>query len=610
MDDSSEHKPITIDGCDTLPKLFRNRVSSLANQVVMREKDLGIWRSYTWKDYGARAMEIGMGLISLGLRPGDKVSIVSDPNKEWLFTDMGVICAGGVSSGVYTTDSAVQLEYLITDSNTRYLFVENEEQLDKALEIRGNTPGLHKIIVYDMSGLRDLVDDDVMSLDELYDRGRIFSQQDPDLWDSRIDNVKPEDLLILIYTSGTTGKAKGAMISNRNILFQMQILPKLFRAERLDEQLSFLPLCHIAERTFSIHIPLTVGSIVNFVEGPDTVFENLQEISPSYFCAVPRIWEKFYSSVSIKVRESTRFGKWAYDQAINVGYQVAERKIEKQPVPAGLAFRRWLAEVLVLRNVKEILGLDRVKWTLTGAAPVSPDLIKWYMALGIDMLEIYGQTESCAVGTLNRPGHFKMGTVGPAVPGCEAKISDQGEILFKGPFVFMGYLNQPEKTTETVVDGWLHTGDVGRIDNEGFVKVTDRMKDIIITAGGKNITPSEWENQLKFSPYVSDAVVIGDKRKYLSCLVMIDQENVEKFAQDKNVPFTNYASLCKAEEVVNLIHDEITRVNKDFARVETIKKFRLINQLLTAEDEELTPTMKLKRGFVSEKYRDLIDSMY
>jgi len=608
--DSIDTSPIVIDGCDTIPKLFRQRVQTGAQEVALREKELGIWRPITWEDYGRKAQQVGMGLIALGLEKGDRVSILSDNNKEWLFADLGVICVGGVSSGVYTTDSAKQLGYLINDSDSKFLFVENDEQLDKALEIRDQCPQLKKIIVFDMEGLRDFHDENVISIEELYDRGRIHISNHPDLWDQRIEDSSQEDLMILIYPSGTTGPPKGAMINHRNVMFQMSNIMTYLPIHPGDSSLSFLPLCHIAERMFTTFYPMMSYSVVNFVEAPDTVPENLREVSPSVFFAVPRLWEKFYSGVTIQLKDATKLGKWAYDKAIGIGMKVADYKLEGQAVPGGLVLLHKAADWLVLRNIKVMLGLDKARWAFTGAAPISPDLVRWYMALGIEMYEVYGQTENCGVTTSNMPDKIKLGSIGVATPNTEVKISDEGEILLKGPHVFMGYLNQPEKTAETIVDGWLHTGDVGEIDNQGFVKITDRMKDIIITAGGKNITPTEIENQLKFSPYISDAVVIGDKRKYLTCLVMIDQDNVEKFAQDHNVPFTNYASLCKAREVVKLIEGEIDAVNRNFARVENIRKFRLIDQLLTAEDDELTPTMKLKRSFVNEKYKGLIDSMY
>ena len=605
-----KYDPIIIEGCDTIVKLFRHRVGQLGSKVAMREKNFGIWESFTWTDYGSKAREIGMGLLALGLNRGDVCSIVSDNNKEWLFTDMGILGSGGVTSGVYTTDSSKQLQYLVTDSATRFLFVENEEQLDKYLAVRDKTPTIEKVIVFDPEGLHEFSDDQVMMIADLYELGRSHIEAHPDLWDREVDTSKPEDLMVLIYTSGTTGPPKGAMVSHLNCMYQIETFDKILEISDKDEQLSFLPLCHILERLLTILIPLKSCGTVNFVEGPDTVPENLRELSPTIFVAVPRIWEKFYSAIQLQVKDATRFGKWVYHLAENVGHRTSAYKIRRKPIPPWLQAIYWMVRKTVLNNILRMMGLDRLRWAGTGAAPISPDLIRWYLSMGVDMFEAYGQTECCGVATANIIGNSKLGTIGQAIPGCDVEISAEGEILIKGTGVFLGYLNQPAKTAETVIDGWLHSGDVGKRDDEGFVTITDRLKDIIITAGGKNISPSEIENQLKFSPYITDAVVIGDKRKYLTCLIMIDQENVEKHAQDNDIPYTNYASLCAAKEIQELIWEETRKVNKQFARAEQVKKIKLIDQLLTAEDDELTPTMKLKRKFVNKKYGDLIASMY
>ena len=601
---------IVFDGCDTLPKLFRKRYTEEAGRIAMREKDLGIWRSISWADYGETARLVGQGLMAMGLARGDVVSILSETNKEWMFADLGAICAGASSSGVYTTDSARQLDYIVNDSSSTFLFVENEEQLDKYLQVRDRVPTLKKVIVMDLEGLRDFADPMTMTWDELLALGRQFGSENPAAWDDRIDGSSPGDTPILVYTSGTTGPPKGAMISNRNIVFQVSHAEAMLNFREGDDQLAFLPLCHIAERGFSMFLSIAYKTVVNFAESPETVAENVREVAPHYLFAVPRVWEKFYSTFAIRMQDATWVGERLYNWAIGVGGRIAEHRIEgtEPPLRDRLLYR--LADFLVLHNVKTLIGLRRTRWTATGAAPISPDLIRWYLALGINMVELYGQTENTGVATSNKPDEFKVGTVGKALPDTEVKISERGEILIKGPHVFKGYLNNPEKTAETVVDGWLHTGDVGSVDNQGYFRITDRIKDIIITAGGKNVTPSEIENQLKFSPYIADAVIIGDKRKFLSCLVMIDEDNVMKFAQDTNVPFSNYTSLCRADEVQRLIQGEIDRVNRDFARVEQVKAFRLIEQVLMPEDEELTPTMKLKRSFVSAKYKDLIDSMY
>ena len=460
-----------------------------------------------------------------------------------------------------------------------------------------------------MEGLADFKDPMVMPFDTLLETGRAYDREHPGLWEKLIAGSRPEELALLVYTSGTTGPAKGAMLSHRNVIFQISNADAFVPMLEGGEQLAFLPLCHVAERTFTTFLPLRSGAIANFAESVETVSDNIREVAPTTFFAVPRIWERFYSGIAIRMKEATWIGRTAYNWAIGVGLKVTEAEIEGRTPSPLLRLRFALADWLVLDNIKRAIGMHRVRFAGTGAAPIAPDLIKWYRALGVDMREVYGQTENCGLAT-GMPDRIKLGTVGISGPGTETRISPEGEILLRGPHVFMGYLNQPEKTAETLRDGWLHTGDVGFVDNEGYVKITDRMKDIIITAGGKNITPSEIENQLKFSPYISDAVVIGDKRRFLSCLIMIDYDNVSKHAQDNNVPFTDFISLCRAREVNDLIWSEIDRVNQGFARVETIKKFRLIEQQLTAEDDEVTPTMKLKRKFVNEKYKGMIDGMY
>jgi long-chain acyl-CoA synthetase len=600
----------TVHGEATLPRLFRRVVAERADAVAMREKHLGIWRAVTWRQYGERARRAGLGLVALGLQPRDVVSIIADNGPEWLYTDMGTLGVGGVTNGIYTTDAPRQVEYILNDSGTRFFFAGDEEQLDKVLEVRARCPQLVKIVVFDTDGLHGFKDEQVMSFEELLDLGAQYDAEHPGAWDAMVEIAQPEDLATLVYTSGTTGPPKGAMLSHRNILFQLGYADFLTEPRPGDQQLSFLPLSHVAERSFTIFYPLRTGATVNFAESIDTVPDNLREVAPAVFFAVPRIWEKFYSGVALRMRDATRLGMLAYRWALGVGMRMAQRRIDGRRPSASLRLLYRLADFMVLDNIKRSMGLHRVRGAATGAAPIAPELIRWYMALGLDMREVYGQTENCGLATAMPPERIRLGTVGVARPDTDVRVSPHGEILLKGPHVFMGYYKNPERTSQTIVEGWLHTGDVGRMDADGFLTITDRMKDIIITAGGKNITPSEIENQLKFSPFISDAVVIGDQRKYLSCLIMIDHETVAQFAQERNVPFTNFTSLCRAREVQDLIWGEIERVNKQVARVETIKKFRLIEQLLTPEDEELTPTMKLKRTFVNHKYKDVIDSMY
>jgi len=595
---------------ETLPAMFFNAVRMRGERIALRQKELGIWRSVGWSEFGRIVREVGHGLAALGVEPGEVVSVLANTRREWLYADLGALAAGCVCSGIYPTDSPAQVEYLCADSGTRVLFVENEEQLDKALEVRARLPRLRRIVVFDGKGLEAFSDPQVSTLQQLREDGRALAGREPALLQRRLEARRPDDVAILIYTSGTTGRPKGAMLSHRNILHTLRGLNRAGALDERDERIAFLPLCHVAERVVGSYLALYDGARINFVENPQTVPENVREIQPTHFGAVPRVWEKFYSAVRIAVAEGTPLERWAYARAIDCGGRVADLVVAGRPVPAALklAWRFW--DLACLGNVRRMIGIDRARLLVTGAAPISPDLVRWYLSLGVPMAEVWGQTECCGVATIMPVARILPGSIGTEAPYNEVRLAEQGELVVRGDNVFLGYLNQPEKTAEALRDGWLRTGDVGTVDADGFFRITDRMKDILITAGGKNVTPSEIENELKFSPYITDAVVIGDKRPYLVVLIMIDQDSVERFAQDRDIPFTNYASLCRAPEVQQLIRGEVERVNRQFARVEQVKDFRLIEQQLGAEDEELTPTMKLKRALVGRKYAGLIESMY
>ena len=603
--------PYFVDGHDTLCKLWLDRCAEMGTRTAHREKEYGIWFSHSWADFFERSRQIGLALSSMGMKRGEVISILAEDSKEWIYADLGIQSMGGIASGVYTTDSSRQLAYLVNDSDSRFLFVENDEQLDKYLSVADQMPGLSKVIIFDKDGLHDFSDERVMFLDDLYEIGERELAAHPDKFEAEIAKGQPEDTTLLIYTSGTTGDPKGVEVTNSNIMYSISIGPSSLPVYREDEQLCFLPLCHILERLISVMQPIAAGSTVNFAESPDTVFDNVQEVSPTVFTAVPRVWEKIYSKVSIMIGDATPAARWCFNRAVKIGHIKAEAEEDGKPVPAVVALEYKFWDMTMLSNIRRMLGMDKLRRGTSGAAPIAPDLLRWFRAVGIVIYEGYGMSESAGVMSLNYGKAEKLGSVGPVVDGAELRISPEGEVQYKGGNQFKGYWGKPEKTAETFTeDGWLRTGDVGMIDNQGYLTITGRMKDIIITAGGKNITPAEIENRLKFSPFISDGVVVGDNRKYLTCLVMIDQENVEKFAQDNRVPFSDYASLCAAQPVVALIKEVVDEVNKDFARVEQIKDFRLIDILLTAEDDELTATMKLKRGFVEQKHKGLIDQMY
>jgi len=595
---------------DTVPRIFRETARKYGDRVAMRKKEYGLWHDISWNDYLNQAKYVGSALISMGLNKGECVSIIGDNCPEWVIIDLGIQCAGGVAVGVYSTNAWPQVEYVISDSESRFFFVENEEQLDKWLNFRDNTPNLQKVIVWDLEGLRHFEDPMVMTFDDILKLGRQVVEREPDLIEKRMDEVMPEDLSVLIYTSGTTGPPKGAMLTHRNVTWMGKTISKDNPVYDTDEVMSFLPLCHIFERLFSVFAQITHGYTVNFIESLDTVTDNMTEISPTVGYAVPRIWEKYLSAVYIRMSDATWFKKIVFGIALKIGKSRATLKMNFKPVPFSLEALYQLAHVAVFRKLKERLGFDRLRVAYSGAAPISPEVLHFFQSIGVNLIEGYGQTEGTGVTCVSRVGRVKFGTVGPPITGTEVKIAEDGEILVKSPSVFKGYYRNPESTAETLKDGWLYSGDVGEFDEDGYLKITDRKKDIIVTAGGKNITPQYIENKLKFSPYINDAVVIGDRRKFLTSLIMIDEDNVVKYAQDNKIQFSTYKDLTRSPEIIKLIQREVDQVNDTLARVEQVKKFTILPKKLYEEDGEVTPTMKVKRKYVNEAFGDLIEAMY
>ena len=512
--------------------------------------------------------------------------------------------------GVYTTNAWPQVEYVVKNSESKFFFVENEEQLDKWLQFRDNVPFLQKVIVWDLEGLRHFKDPMVMTYDQLLEVGRKVLEKEPNLYERRMEEINPEDLSVLVYTSGTTGPPKGAMLTHRNVTWMARAIVADDPVQDHDNVMSFLPLCHIFERLFSVFVHVTYGYTVNFIESLDTVTDNMREISPSVGYAVPRIWEKYLSAVYIRMSDATWFKKAVFGTALKIGRTRATLEMNFKPVPFYLEGLYWLAYFAVFRKLKERLGFDRLRVAYSGAAPIAPDVLHFFQSIGVNLIEGYGQTETSGVTTASRIGRVKFGTVGPPLAGVEVKIAEGGEILVKSPGVFKGYYKNAEATAETIEDGWLFSGDVGEIDEDGYLKITDRKKDIIVTAGGKNITPQYIENKLKASSYINDAVVIGDKRKFISCLIMIDEDNVVKYAQDSKIQFSTYRDLTQSPDIMKLIQGEVDQVNETLSRVEQVKKFTILPKKLYEEDGEVTPTMKVKRKYVNEAFGDLIEAMY
>jgi long-chain acyl-CoA synthetase len=591
----------------SFPALFFQQVEAQKERVALRRKDYGIWNRVSWRQYGQKVREAAGGLLALGLQPEDRVAILGDNRPEWLICHLATMTIGCATCGVYPTSAAEQVAYVVGHSESTVLFVENEEQVDKVLQIFSEL-SLKQVVVWDPKGLWGFSHPSIVFFDEFMKQGREYLETHPESISGRMEAIDPQDTAMMIYTSGTTGPPKGAMITHHNILSLTESFMTANPVYQSDEMLSYLPLAHIYENLISLFQAVWSGGTVNFVESMDTLAQNLREVSPTVFASVPRIWEKFASMIEIRMSDSTPLKRFVYRIAVLIGlHYVRVKKKSRERLLWGLLY--WPFYYLVLCHLKRQLGFERVRYAVCGAAPASPELFEYFNALGVPLREGYGQTESTGVIAVQRINRPRLGFVGEPIPGIEVKIAEDGEILARGPGVFKGYFKDQALTKETVKDGWLHTGDVGAME-DGFLKIMDRKKDILITAGGKNITPAFIENKLKFSSYIQDAVVIGDRRKYLTTLILIDEDNVTKYAQDNRIPFTTFADLTQNSEIQKLIDREVTKVNKTLSQVEKVKKFALLPRRFYEEDGDVTPTKKVKRRFLEERYADLINQLY
>ena len=590
----------------TLPGRLLSRSRMAPDTVALREKEFGVWREYTWQSYCDRVAQAASALAALGIGPGDHVAILSENRTEWLFADLGAQAVGARSVGIYQTNPAADVAYVLSHSGTRVLFCEDQEQVDKAIEVRDETPSVEKIVVFDPRGLRSMDDDRLMNWSDFLEMGR----PEPDWLATQIQSLDPDEPAMVVYTSGTTGQPKGALLTGRNAMAIAQEIVGRMGIGSGDTLLSYLPLCHVAEKIFTYFTPLTSGAVVHFGESIDTVRQDLVEVSPWVFLGVPRIWEKMHATITLKMKDSSWLKRTLFHWAINVGAAVEARRRNGE-TRALDRVKWWLADLVMFRPLQERLGLRRCHLPYSGAAPISADLLAWFHGIGIRIYEGFGQTESAGLITMNLPQNYRLGSVGAVVPGTQMRLGNDGEILAAGPHVFAGYLHNDEATAKTVdPEGWLQTGDIGRIDDDGFLFITGRKKEIIITAGGKNLSPEKIENALKMSPYVKESIAIGDRRKFVSALIQIDLDATGDWATRRGLTYTSFEDLTGKDEVVKLIADEIRTANDRLVRVEQIRSFRLLPKELHQDDGEMTATQKIRRSAVSEKFSDLIETMY
>ena len=596
----------------TLPAILRERCRSSARHVAAREKRLGLWKERTWAELFEDVRAFGLGLVALGIEPGDRVAIHSEDRPEWLVAEYGTIAIGGASVGIYPTNPAAEVEYILSHSGARIVVAEDQEQVDKALAVADRCPSLQHIVVIDPKGLRGYRDPRLLRWEDVERLGREVAERDPALFDRLIDARRSDEVAMIVYTSGTTGPPKGAMLTEANLDASVELARGLWRATPEDRVCSYLPLCHVAEKIFTVFLPLASGASANFAESIDTVTANLREVEPTIFLGVPRIWEKMAAGIHIRMQDADPLKRLVFRVWLAVGRRLARVWIESGGrYPFGWEVLYRLGWLCLYGPLQRKLGLARCRIAVSGAAPIAPDLLRFFHAIGIHIREAWGLTECAGAASITPADDVRIGSVGRPLPGVEVRIAEDGEILVRGRLVFAGYFKDEEATRRALdADGWLHTGDVGRIDDHGHVHITDRKKDIMVTAGGKNIAPSLIENMLKSSPYIREAITIGDRRSYVAALIGIERDAVGDWATRREIPFTTYRDLTERPEVVELVADEVRRVNRDLASVEPIKRFRLIPKELDHEDGELTATQKVKRAILQERFRDLVDSLY
>ena len=604
----------------TVASLARDWGSSDPARIAMREKDFGIWQEYSWARTWDLVMDAAHGLLALGIEVGDRVSIQSEDRPEWVILDLATVAVRGITVGFYPTNPAAEVEYLLTDCGATVHLAADQEQVDRVLEIDpAMVPNLSRIIYCEPRGVRTYSDDRLMDWHDFLTVGRQHRAENPDVVVGHMADARPDDVMTLVYTSGTTGPPKGAMLTNANTAFCITriIGDDGLRGNQVptadDLVVTYLPLCHVAERIFSTWHMVSCGLCLNFAESIETVTANLREVQPTLFFAVPRIWEKLHASVMIKGTDASPFKRLWLRFGLKLASVIGREKVANGGLHTTKSrLLNLVGYPLVFRALQERIGLRRCWHAGSGAAPIAPEVLEFFIGIGVPVYELYGMTENAAVATGNFPGRMILGTVGEPYPDIGFRLDEEtGEIQTKHPGVFVGYWNRPEQTAETfTADGWLMTGDVGEWVDGTHVRIIDRIKHIIITAGGKNISPSEIENSLKTSPYVKEAMVIGDRRKFLSALIGIELDTVGDWALRRNIPYTTYRDLSEKPEVLELIQGVVNETNEKFARVESIREFRMIPKELDHEDGELTATQKIKRSAMEEAFGHLIDEIY
>ncbi len=595
----------------TIPKLFLRQCKRYGvKKVAMREKEFGIWKPYTWQDYYENVKYLCLGMIQLGLKKGDKVAMMGDNRPEGLWAEMAALCAGAIGVWLFQDCMVDEVKYILDHSDSKIFVGETQEEVDKALAIKEDCPKLQWIVWDDPKGMRHYKQPFLKSIKEVQALGKELDQKEPRLFEELINQGHGDDICLLFYTSGTTALPKGALLSHYNMLTMGRNLMSVDPCFDTDDFVSYLPFAWIGEQMMSISCGLQVGYTLNFPEEPETAQENIREIGPHVMFAPPRLYEGMTRKVQVKYIDSTWIKRKFYEFSMKVGYYIADLKFKKRPVPVHWKFLNWLAYILVQKKLKDHLGMSRLRHAYTGGAAMGPDHFRFFHALGVNLKQIYGQTEIAGISIVHRDGDIKFDTVGIPIPETEVRITAEGEIISKSPSVFQGYYKNEEATRKTLVNGWLYSGDRGFIDEDGHLVVFDRSKDVMTLRDGRPFSPQYLETRLKFSPYIQEAWVIGDKRPYVTAVMCIDYNVVGKWADERKLNYTSYQELSQKPEVYKLVKDQIVQANKDLPEVARIKKFVNLFKVFDADDDELTRTSKLRRAFVEQRYKDIVEALY
>jgi len=600
---------------DTFPKLALQNARRLSGKVAIREKHLGIWQSYTWSQYAEQARLIALGLAALGFARGDKTAVVGDNRPALYWAMLATQALGGVAVPLYQDSIEKEMEYIVDHAEARFAIVEDQEQVDKLLHVREQCPGLEYVIYDDPGGLRHYKDSCLLSVRELQERGRKFAEDRPGYFEQEVAKGAAEDTAVIAYTSGTTGQPKGAMLSHRNLIETARSAVARERLDETEEVVAYLPLAWIGDHMFSFSQSMVAGFTTNCPESAETVLADLKEIGPTYFFAPPRIWENILTSVMIRVDDSAWIKRGLVRFFLDLARRVERARLGHRPVALRDRLLYPLGRLLVYGPLRDNLGMSRIRVAYTAGEAIGPELFEFYRSLGINVKQLYGMTESSALICIQQDGDVKLDTVGPPLPGVEVRVSPSGEVLYRSPGVFQGYYKNPEATRETLVEGWVHSGDAGFFDKDGHLKIIDRARDVGRLAGGTIFAPKYLENKLKFSAYIKEAVCVGDGRPFVAALLNIDLVSVGNWAERRGLAYTSYTDLAQKPEVYELIRQEVVRVNRSLLEDEAlrgaqIRRFLLLHKELDPDDQEITRTRKVRRGFVGQKYAPLIEALY